>query len=461
MTRKLEVPIARMLVEDEFSLRMRRDRRPAVKWRSPFDWPSLRNDQPKGGSFVEHRDTPDAANGSVADDVALIQRIGVVPGILKIVCDTTGMGFSAIGRVTATSWTACAVLDRIGFGLQVGGRVEISTTFCKDVRAAKTSMIIDHANEDPDYRGHPTPGLYGLQSYVAVPIVRSTGEVFGTICAFDRAPKSLKGTQILPTMEMFAQLVVAQIELEERLEASRTALIDSEAVGQLREQFIAILGHDLRNPVAALSSGLNLLDRCALDARPAGIVGHMRRSCSRIIGLIDDTLDFARGRLGGGFPLRLRRMTDLAAELHQIVSELRAAHPGADIEASFELQTPVDCDPNRVCQLLSNLLANALTHGAADTPVLVAARSDVASFHLSVSNAGTPIPPEKIPLLFRPFTRGGATEGGLGLGLFIASEIARSHGGTLRVTSMPDVTTFTFEMPNGQLALAPWKPDGS
>jgi phosphoserine phosphatase RsbU/P len=402
-----------------------------------------------------------SAAASLAADVALVQRIGAVPNILKIICDTTGMGFSAIGRVTETSWTACAVLDRIAFGLQVGGQVEIGTTFCKDVRAAKASMIIDHADADPDYRSHPTPALYGFQSYVAVPILRSTGEVFGTICAFDPLPKTLKSTQILPTMEMFAQLVAAQIELEEQLEMSRTALVDAEAIGQLREQFIAILGHDLRNPVAALSSGLTLLERCSLEARAAGVVKLMRQSCGRIASLIDDTLDFARGRLGGGFPLKLRWMTDLATNLDQIVEEMRSAHPEAAIETSFNFEAAVQCDPDRVCQLLSNLLANALTHGAANAPVFITARSNTDAFYLSVTNAGPPIPTEKIPLLFRPFTRGVTTESGLGLGLFIGAEIARSHAGSLKVCSTADATTFTFEMPNGRLKTMPWKPRAS
>ncbi|MGI4891640.1 MAG: GAF domain-containing protein [Janthinobacterium lividum] len=206
--------------------------------------------------------------GEGAADVALIQRIGVVSGILQIVCDTTGMGFSAVGRVTDTSWTACAVLDRMSFGLHPGGQVDVETTFCRTVSTARVPLAIDDVAASSEYRDHPTPKMYGFRSYLAVPIVLSNGEVFGILCAFDPQAKRLGGTQILPTVEMFAQLIAAQIEVEQRLEASRTALVDAEAVGRLREHFVAILGHDLRNPLAAVFSGLGLLERTPWTRKP-------------------------------------------------------------------------------------------------------------------------------------------------------------------------------------------------
>ena len=406
---------------------------------------------------MEYNDAFHRTDG-IAADVAQIQRIGVVTGILEIVCDTTGMGFGAVGRVTDTSWTACAVLDRMAFGLQPGGQVDIETTFCRSVRAARAPLVIDDVAAASEYRDHPTPKFYGFRSYIAVPIVLSNGEVFGTLCAFDPQPRTLGGTQILRTMEMFAQLIAAQIDAEQRLEASRTALIDAEAVGRLREQFVGILGHDLRNPLAAVSSGLNILERTALEPKAEMVVSQMKRSCGRMHRLIDDTLDFTRGKLGGGIPVTTRPVADLASDLDGVVEEMRVAHPDADIVAAFALEVPVHCDEDRVCQLLSNLLANALTHGTADAPISVVAHSDADVFRLSVSNAGTPIPTDRMDLLFQPFTRGGSIEDGLGLGLYIGSEIARAHGGTLAATSTTDRTTFIFEMPNVPSATAAWTP---
>lgn len=156
-----------------------------------------------------------------AGDVALIERISAVPMILRILCDSTGLGFGAIARVTGSSWTACAVLDRVGFGLKPGEQLDVMTTLCHDVHASRTSIVIEQASADPLYCGHPTPRLYGFESYLSVPIIRSNGDVFGTICALDAKPATLPGHQILPTLQLFAELIATQIEIEERLERTR------------------------------------------------------------------------------------------------------------------------------------------------------------------------------------------------------------------------------------------------
>jgi signal transduction histidine kinase len=391
-----------------------------------------------------------------AADAALVRRIRVVPSILRIVCDTTGMGFAAIGRMTDQTWTACAVLDRNGFGLRAGGRVPLDTTFCRDVGASRRPIVIEHASLDPAYAAHPAPRLYGFESYIAVPIILTSGEVFGTICAFDPKPTALLTTQILPTMQMFAELVVAQIEAEANREASRTALMDTAQVAMLREQFIAVLDHDLRNPAASLSSGLAQLERTGLDWKSSLMVGHMQQSCRRLAGLIDDTLDLVAGRLGAGILVDRRQTTALEAEFCQTLDAMRRSHPERDIVADIHLDRSVRCDPARIGQLLSNLLANALAHGAPDTPVLASACTVGSRLMLSVSNAGSPIPVETMDRLFEPFIRGmdkGDREG-LGLGLFIASQIARAHGGTLEATTTAARTTFTFTMPNPQIGLS-------
>jgi signal transduction histidine kinase len=160
-------------------------------------------------------------------------------------------------------------------------------------------------------------------------------------------------------------------------------------------------------------------------------------------------LDFARGRLGGGLELDRDTAGPLGPTLEQVVAELRASWPDRVIETEFTLRGPVRCDRGRVARLLSNLLANALAHGAAEGPVRVRASADGDEFELSVANAGDPIPPATLERLFQPFFRASDRPGrrGLGLGLHIAAEIARAHGGTLGVASTPAETRFTFRMP--------------
>jgi len=135
--------------------------------------------------------------------------------------------------------------------------------------------------------------------------------------------------------------------------------------------------------------------------------------------------------------------------LEQVVSEMRAIAPDRQIVTDLAIAEPVDCDPGRIAQLASTLVANALTHGAPGIPVEVEARIAEGDFLLTVSNGGVPIPPEARAQLFQPFFRGDMrpSQQGLGLGLFIVSEIAKAHRGTIDVTSDEELTRFTFTMP--------------
>ena len=135
--------------------------------------------------------------------------------------------------------------------------------------------------------------------------------------------------------------------------------------------------------------------------------------------------------------------------LEQVVDELRTASPQRVIETSFEIIDPVNCDRTRIGQLVSNLIGNALTHGARDRPVRVGAKTEGDVFKLWVANAGEPIPEAAMQRLFEPFFRGEVRDSrqGLGLGLHIASQIAQAHGGRIDVTSTADETRFVFMMP--------------
>jgi len=132
-----------------------------------------------------------------------------------------------------------------------------------------------------------------------------------------------------------------------------------------------------------------------------------------------------------------------------VVDELRLASPGREIEVDFKIDRPVDCDSSRIGQVLSNLLGNALTHGKSNQAVMVHAETRDDVFELWVANAGEPSPAESMDKLFDPFFRGKAraSRQGLGLGLYIASQIAKAHRGTLVAQSTPEETRFTLTMP--------------
>jgi signal transduction histidine kinase len=383
------------------------------------------------------------------DDIARVARIAAVPTILEVVCRTTGMGFAAVARVTEDRWLACSVLDEIDFGLKTGGELKVETTICHEIRQSHEAVVIDNVAEDNVYCQHATPAMYGFQSYISVPIILADGSFFGTLCAIDPRPAVLRTPGTIGMFKLFAELIASHLNADRKLAASEADLSKERLTSELREQFIAVLGHDLRNPLSAIVSGLSLLQRRPLDLRSSTLVRMMQDSATRMSGLISDVLDFARGRLGGGLIVGRDTKEPLEPVLREVIAELHTSSPNRLIQTEISLGRPVDCDRRRIAQLLSNLLGNALTYGSQDQPVRVRAVIDANHFELSVANAGDPIPPEALERLFLPFYRGQAkpTGQGLGLGLYIAHEIARAHGGNLGVTSTPKETMFTFRMP--------------
>jgi signal transduction histidine kinase len=386
---------------------------------------------------------------SFADDLIAIAKIDVVRKILEVVCRMTGLGFSAVARVTETRWIACAVRDEIAFGLQPGGELKVETTICDQIRDSGEAVAIDHVAADKYFCTHPTPAMYGFQSYISVPITLPDGRFFGTLCAIDPKPARVNTPETIGMFKLFADLIGMHLDAQERIAASEAALLGERETAKLREQFIAVLGHDLRNPLAAIQSGAQVLRTMQQTKDSAQFISIIQRSAARMGGLIDNVLDFARGRLGSGLNVRLGVDSNLKAVLEQVVTELRTAWPGRAIHEEIAIDRPVSCDSGRLGQMLSNLIANALTHGDPKSGVWVRAHTSAENFELSVTNHGEPIPPHIVQILFEPFSRGVARPGqqGLGLGLYIATEIARAHRGLLDVASANGETRFTFRMP--------------
>lgn len=386
-------------------------------------------------------------------DIDAIGKIDAVPTILDVVCRTTGMGFAAVARVTDSRWIACSVLDHIAFGIKPGDELQVETTICHEIRQSGEPVIINSVVDDPVFRGHPTPAMYGFQSYISVPIMRKDGTFFGTLCAIDPRPARLKDPEIVGMFRLFAELIAAHLDTIDQIAISEQSLAKERAFGATREKFIAVLGHDLRNPLASVMAGAKMLMRKHEDDPDSKkILLLMQASMVRMRGLINNIADFARSRFGNGLVLELQADRQLLeSTLRQVVDELRSMHPDRSIVADFSIEGDVPIDQGRAAQLLSNLIGNALTYGDVHQPVLVSARADAAGLELSVENRGDPIPEDMLTTLFEPFVRGqsGGNGESLGLGLFIASEIARAHGGILRATSDETATRFTFTIRTG------------
>jgi signal transduction histidine kinase len=386
----------------------------------------------------------------IARDVAAVSKLQAVPTLLEVLCEFTGMRFAAVARVGESTWTACAVKDDINFGLTPGGQLDLESTLCIESKRSNAPIVIEQASTDPRYRNHHTPKLYKIESYLSVPIVLSSGRYFGNLCAIDPAPAKLADPKILSMFTRFAALIGMQLDSEMARQEDQSALRGAHAANELREQFIAILGHDLRNPLQAVYSAGVLLERKITDPALKGVAARIGISVKRMSSLINDVLDFARARLGEGMGVRVADVEDIDAGLNAVVREFQDAQPGRQILANISVTRKVRCDLGRVQQVASNLIGNALKHGAPEGPVKVSAQAEESDFVLNVWNTGEPIPPDDIDKICEPFWRQSSTGNreGLGLGLYICSQIVRAHGGTLSVTSSQESgTSFTARLP--------------
>lgn len=240
-----------------------------------------------------------------------------------------------------------------------------------------------------------------------------------------------------------------KLKRQQRLLATETAARKAaEAADRTKEEFIAILGHDLRTPLNAIiltaeshQQFADALDHC----REAG--KRIETSAGRMSRMIDDVVDFTRSRLGGGIPLDLES-ADMRVLCRAPIDELHIVDPTCKISVLTDGDTRGRWDPDRVTQVIANLVGNAVRHGTGVVSVLVTGTEDVVV--LKVHNDGAPIPPDKMEHLFTPFHPGGRRREGLGLGLYIVEQIVHAHGGTIGADSSTAAgTTFTVRWPRG------------
>jgi len=216
---------------------------------------------------------------------------------------------------------------------------------------------------------------------------------------------------------------------------------------RFREQFIGVLGHDLRSPLTAIIASAGVVLRheklppavSTAATRIAGAGDRMRR-------MIGDLLDFTQARLGGGIAVE-RREVDLAPLVGQIVDEVALGHPGRNVLVKISGDLSGSFDADRIAQLVGNLVENALSHGASQAPVVVEAHGGE-TVRIAVANQGPPLSADDQQRVFFPFERGTqASRRGLGLGLFIVDQIARAHGGSVEVRSEGSETRFIAVLP--------------
>ena len=240
-------------------------------------------------------------------------------------------------------------------------------------------------------------------------------------------------------------------ETRRSLAVERAALAERARIQDFQERFIAILGHDLRSPLAAIDYGAALLQRRATDPAMRRTVDRMRTSSVRMSRMIEQILDLTRTRLGGGLELKRTRL-NIAEMLTRIIDELRATHPSATLDVRCSALEG-EWDEDRLEQVFSNIIGNAIAYGEPSKPIRVEGSREGSMMSVVVHNYGNPIPEELQAFLFDPFRRGQQDGGspkteGLGLGLYISNEVVTAHGGRIEVRSnVEDGTTFRVILP--------------
>jgi signal transduction histidine kinase len=218
-----------------------------------------------------------------------------------------------------------------------------------------------------------------------------------------------------------------------------------------RDRFLGILAHDLRSPLAALIAAASVLEQDGLTQRQAHYVARIQTVADRMKRMINELLEFSRGYCGSGIPIQ-REPLDMGELCRQLVEETALLHPKRSLALETEGGLQGAWDRDRLAEVVSNLLANALEHG--EGAVRLGLYDDGDEVRLEVRNHGAPIPAEQLPKIFEPFRRGDRSRQGLGLGLFITREIVRAHCGAIEVRSDTEETVFTVRWPRTERAVS-------
>lgn len=359
-----------------------------------------------------------------------------------------------------------ALLDRLPCGLvrtdTDGSILWVNETFCRWTDRRREALLGHRLPELLTAGGRifhqthlaPLLQMQGSVSEVKLDLVRPDGVAIPMVL---NAQRHGEGDRRFTEIALFVardrdkyerELVQARKRLEALLSEGHARQEEARDRAEIAEQMVGIVSHDLRSPLQTIQMGAVLLARDA-TARQQAVVGRIARAGERAQRLIADLLDFTQARLGRGLGIQPRPM-DLHEGVAEVVEELALAFPGRELVHEREGDGECVADPDRLAQLVGNLVGNAMAYGSPDAPVTVRSVIGPDEFRLLVHNAGEPIPPHTQAALFRPLVRGtaGGAARSVGLGLFIVGEIAKAHGGTVSVaSSVQEGTTFTATLP--------------
>ncbi|WP_051662791.1 ATP-binding protein [Flavobacterium sp. KJJ] len=412
-------------------------------------------------------------------DIINIENISIVPTLLNVICQTTGMGFAAVARVTDERWITCTVLDNLQFGLKTGDELELKTTLCDDIRKNPKSIIIDNVSEDAQYHDHHTPEIYKFQSYISVPIIRRDGSFFGTLCAIDPKPNQLKEFKVGEMFNLFAELIsfhLTAIEKEAENEIvlnEKTSLLEktqgekkeveklkSDAEKKLIEKNISlekmnseleafnyISSHDLQEPLRKIQLFTDVIERDEtqnLSEKSKMAFQKIKTSAFRMQHLINDLLSYSKTK----FDERKFELKDLNIIANDVIEDLKEESQNKNVIFKINELGKLSVIEFQFRQLLYNLIGNSLKFAHPERKLTITVTSeiienaqsvynrlspDVKYFHLTVSDNGIGFDPEYSDKIFGLFQALHTKPlKSTGIGLTIVKRIVENHHGFIK-----------------------------
>lgn len=387
------------------------------------------------------------------EDVRKVGGIAIVPTLLHIICQTTGMGFAAVARVTEERWITCSVRDDIHFGLVPGSELKIETTICNDIRDSFQAVVIDNVDESDLFREHHTPLMYGFKSYISYPIILRSGEFFGTLCAIDPLPRKVDTPVVIGTFTAFAELIsfhLEQLKINEINE--KTVLGLNRALVNSRDenrQYRHVSTHTLREPLRKLSmfSGM-LIDASRADDREKiqQLSFRIKRSADRFANLINDLTEFSSLSEQEDFKLvNLEQIAKMAS------TEFRPLPGDKSAEIEIGALPTIPGIPAQIHQLFHHLFDNSIKFAKPDRPlkISVSATEFIPSSHnfqlppekeyteIIVSDNGIGIEEQQLETIFDVFSKlpNEIFLESEGIGLSICRKVVRNHFGEIWINS--------------------------
>jgi light-regulated signal transduction histidine kinase (bacteriophytochrome) len=409
-------------------------------------------------------------------DIINIQNIPIVKNLLNVICQTTGMGFAAIARVTQDRWITCSVQDNVSFGLKPGDELEIKTTICYEICQNPKPVIIDNVSTDPDYHDHHTPAMYKLQSYISVPIILQDGTFFGTLCAIDSKPNSLKEFKVREMFTLFAELISFHLtaneqavenklilqqkaNLLEKTEAEKQKInklkqnaekklieknISLEKMNSELEAFNYISSHDLQEPLRKIQLFTSTIENEELNnlsEKGKNAFYKIKNSAFRMQNLINDLLIYSKTK----FDERKFAVKDLNTIAKDVIEDLSDEFENKNVVFDIKDLGKLSVIEFQFRQLLYNLINNSIKFASPERNLVITIKAEITNglldklspltkyYKLTISDNGIGFDPmytDKIFGLFQALHTKPLKS--TGIGLTIVKRIVENHNGFIK-----------------------------